>query len=456
MRAYRNLFKQLAEDAPEKLTRLPAEFLIEQVRRLLERDEIYVLEQVNKHVPVMAGLPIEAVARAAERALDRGVVDDFCFLYAHLPASGRTAPERIDRACARLARRGNAGGIEQIIAATGVRPTLDEETVLRSYDVLVAAGRLGAVDYMRQLSGVRVRFDPEAAATGIRTLLASGRHGPLRKLARLADVEVRLDAREIHRAVAEAVTDGTLHDLAKALACLRPSPRIEGFAEVFRRLVSEDRVAELPALFTVFADADWQSLDAPLWQRLLSSGSAPALRFAFERYDNADLLAHHAQQAYALGVSAGDRALVELACERGGVRLRAEDVGVLLDDALEDGDAHWLDFVTARLPSLPAVDPDRAQLYLALQAAVRPQRVERDAETLGVPWAPEVGRWLLALTEGRHEEAAPAAGHATGHPIATAVTTPPVRDVPADLAAVTAPPAPDTPADLAANGARAS
>ena len=139
MRAYRNLLKQLSEDAPEKLTRLPAEFLAEQTRWLLERDEIYVLEQVNKYVPVMAALATEAVARAADRALERGVVDDFCFLYAHLPSDGRPDAARIDRACARLARRGNAGGIEQIIGATGVRPVLDEETVLRSYNVLVAA-----------------------------------------------------------------------------------------------------------------------------------------------------------------------------------------------------------------------------------------------------------------------------------------------------------------------------
>ncbi|NNN31985.1 hypothetical protein HLK59_16760 [Streptomyces sp. S3(2020)] len=441
MRAYRNLLKQLSEDAPEKLTRLPAEFLAAQSRWLLERDEIYVLEQVNKYVPVLAGLPMEAVARATGRALERGVVDDFCFLYAHLPPAGRPARDRIDRACARLARRGNAGGIEQIIAATGVRPVLDEETVLRSYNVLVAAGRLGAVDYMRQLSGVPVRFDADAAATGIRALLASGRHGALRKLARLADVEVRLDTREIHRAVAEAVTDGTLHDLAAALACLRPPPRIEGFTSVFRRLVSEERFAELPALFTVFTDADRESLDAPMWRRLLTSGSAPAVRFAFECCDDADLLAQQAVDAYALGVSSGDRVLVGLACERGGVPLRTEDARVLLGAALEDGDAWWLDFVAARLTALPAVDPDRAQLYLAQQAATRPQRVRRDAETLGVPWIPEVGEWLLALTEGRHEVAPASVGDTVAHPVAALV---------AQL------PDPGDPADLTADGARAS
>lgn len=434
MRAYRNLLKQLSEDAPEKLTRLPAEFLAAQTRWLLERDEIYVLEQVNKYVPVMAGLSAEAVARAADRALERGVVDDFCFLYAHLPPTGRPAPARIDRACARLARRGNAGGIEQIIAATGVRPALDEETVLRSYNVLVAAGRLGAVDYMRQLSGVPVQFDADAAATGIRVLLASGRHGALRKLARLADVEVRLDAREIHRAVAEAVTDGTLRELAAALACLRPSPRIEGFTAVLRRLVSEARFAELPALFTVFTDADWQALDARMWRRLLTSDSAPAVRFAFERCDHADLLAQQAPDAYALGVSSGDRVLVGLACERGGLPLRTEDARVLLGDALEDGDAGWLDFVAARLTTLPATDPDRAQLYLARQAAAQPQRVQRDAEALGVPWIPEVGAWLLALAEGRREVAVAGVGEATAHPVAALVA----------------------PAGLSADGARAS
>ncbi|MES5818277.1 hypothetical protein [Streptomyces sp. RG80] len=450
MRAYRNLFKQLSEDAPEKLTRMPAEFLAEQTRRLLEKDEIYVLEQVNKYVPVMAGLPVDALTDATERALERGVVDDFCFLYAHLPADGRPTPARIDRACVRLARRGNAGGIEQIIAATGVRPALDEETVLRSYNVLVAAGRLGAVDYMRQLSGVPVRFGADAATAGIRALLASGRHGALRKLARLADVEVRLDAREIHRAVAEAVTDGTLHELVTALVCLRPSPRIEGFTEVFRRLVSEDRFAELPALFTVFADADWRALDAPTWRRLLSSGSAPAVRFAFERYDDAVVLAQQAPDAYALAVSVGDRSLVELACERGGVPLRAEDAAALLGDALEDGDDRWIDFVAARLTTLPTVDPDRtqqlyrdrAQLYLARQAAAHPERVLRDAELLGVAWEPEVGRWLLALAEGRYEAAAEDAGQATAHPVAALVVAGPDPVVPAG--------------SLAAGGVRAS
>lgn len=441
MRAYRNLLKQLSEDAPEKLTRLPEEFLAAQTRWLLERDEIYVLEQVNKYVPVVAGLSVDAVAHAADRALERGVVDDFCFLYAHLPPTGRPAPARIDRACARLARRGNAGGIEQIIAATGVRPTLDEETVLRSYNVLVAAGRLGAVDYMRQLSGVPVRFDADAAVTGIRVLLASGRHGALRKLARLADVEVRLDAREIQRAVAEAVTDGTLHDLAAALACLRPSPRIEGFTAVFRRLVSEARFAELPALFTVFTDADWQALDADMWGRLLTSGSAPAVRFAFERYDNDAVLTQQAPDAYALGVSSADRVLVRLACERRGLPLRTEDARVLLGHALEDGDARWLDFVADRLTALPTVDPDRAQLYLARQAAAQPERVRRDAEALGVPWIPEVGTWLLALAEGRHEVAVAGVGNATAHPVAALV---------AHL------PDPADPAGLTADGARAS
>ncbi|MFF4272122.1 hypothetical protein [Streptomyces sp. NPDC001536] len=441
MRAYRNLLKQLSEDAPEKLIRLPGEFLTAQTRWLLERDEIYVLEQVNKYVPVMAGLSAEAVARAADRALERGVVDDFCFLYAHLPPTGRPTPARIDRACARLARRGNAGGIEQIIAATGVRPTLDETTVLRSYNVLVAAGRLGAVDYMRQLSGVPVRFDADAAATGIRALLASGRHGALRKLARLADVEVRLEPREIQRAVAEAVTDGTLHELAAALACLRPSPRIEGFTAVFQRLVAEARFAELPALFTVFTDADWQSVDAGMWRQLLTSGSAPAVRFAFERCDDADLLAQQTSDAYALGVSSGDRVLVGLACERGGAALRTEDARVLLGDALEDGDARWLDFVAARFATLPAADPDRAQLYLARQAAARPERVQRDAEALGVPWIPEVGAWLLALAEGRREVAVAGVGDATAHPVAALV---------ARL------PDPTDPAALTADGARAS
>lgn len=403
MRAYRNLLKQLSEDDPGALTRLPAAFLAAQARRLVEKDEIYVLEQVDKHVPVVAGLPAGAVARAAERALERGVVDDFCFLYARLPRAERPAPDRIGRACARLARRGNAGGIEQIIAATGVRPVLDEETVLRSYNTLVAAGRLGAVDYLRQLSGVPVRFDGDAAATGIRTLLASGRYGALRGLARRAGIEVRLDAAEIRRAVEEAVTDGTLPELSRALACLRPAPRIEGFTAVFERLVAQGRFAELPALFMVFADADLAALDATLWRRLLASGSAPAVRFAFEHCADAALLVQQAPAACVLGVTAGDRHLVRLACERGGARLRAEDAGPLLDEALEDGDARWLDFATAHLTALPAVDPDRAQLYLARQADRHPGRVPSDAAALGVRPDPEAGRWLLALTEGRHD-----------------------------------------------------
>ncbi|MEV3859262.1 hypothetical protein AB0J38_33755 [Streptomyces sp. NPDC050095] len=405
MRAYRNLLKQLCEDAPETLTRLPAGFLAAQVRWLVEKDEIYVLEQVNKYVPVMVQLPVGVVARAAERALERGVVDDFCFLYAQLPPAERPGPARVRRACARLARRGNAGGIEQIVAATGVRPVLDEETVLRSYDVLVAAGRLGAVDYMRQLSGVAVQFGADAAATGIRTLLASGRHGALRRLARLADVEVRLDAREVRRAVEEAVADGSLQSLAGALACLRPAPRIEGFTAVFGRLVAQERFAELPALFSVFADADRRVLDAGVWRRLAASGSAPAVRFVFEYCDDVALLGQQAPEGYVLGVTAGDRELVRLVCVRGGLRLRSRDVGALLGDALEDGDVRWVDFAVAQGAAqgraLPVLDPDLVQLYLARRAAVDPQRVREEAEALGVARDPEVGQWLLALAEGR-------------------------------------------------------
>ncbi|WP_199552630.1 hypothetical protein [Streptomyces sp. N35] len=428
MRAYRNLLKHLSEDAPGTLGRLPAEFITAQARRLVDQDEIYVLEQLHKHVPVMASLPQDVVARATERALERGVVDDFCFLAKHLPPARRPGADLIGRACTRLARRGNAGGIEQIIAATGVRPELDEATALRAYDVLVAAGRLGAVDYVRQLTRVPVRFRPDAVATGMRTLLASGRYGALRKLATLTDVEVRLGEEEVRRAVEEAVVDGTLPELARALDSLRSPPRVEGFAEVFQRLAAEDRLAELPALFKVFADADWDVLDTGMWRRLISSGHAPAVRFAYEHCVDTALLARESRTAYTVGVSSGDRALVRLACERGGARLRVEDAGKLLGDALENGDAGWFDFAAGRLPALPVVDDDRAQLYLALQAVRAPGRVDRDADLLGVDRDAETGQWLLSLAEGRWPGGPCAVEHpltapcAVGHPGIDAVT----------------------------------
>lgn len=421
MRAYRNLLRYLSESTPEKLAELPRAFVIEQARQLLNREDIYILEQVNKHVPVMTVLPVGDVAGAAGQALGRGAVDDFCFLYSHLPAAARPAAGSIDAACSRLARRGNAGGIEQVIAATGVTPTFDEETAQRAYNVLIAAGRVAAVDYLRQLSGVPVRFDPDAVAVGVRALLASGRYTVLRELARSAGRTVRtvrVPVGDVRRAMRDAFADGTLRELADALVCLESPHRVEGFSGYFRRLVCEERFAEIPALFALCSDVDGKVLEQALWSRLMASGDATAVRFAFERCDDASWLSEHSPAAYELGLRENDRFLVRLACERGGALLRAADARALLDDALEDGDVAWVDFAISQLGTLPAANPDCAQLFLAYLTQRHPERTAPYAAALGVTTDPEAGTWLLDLVDGRFEDAACSASRATGHEVA--------------------------------------
>jgi hypothetical protein len=421
VRAYRNLLKHLTETAPEQLRALPHSFLVEQARWMLRRGEIYALEQVNKHVSLLAALPTEDLARATETALDKGAVDGFCFLYARLPPADRPTPARIDAACSRLARRGNAAGIEQIIAATGVTPVITEETALRAYDVLVAAGRLGAVDYVRQLSGVPARFHADAVSTGVRTLLASGRYSALRTLAHEVGHKIGLDADDVRRAVRDALADATLCELADALVSLGIEQQVEGFTACFNRLVAEERFTEVPALFFLCRDADWRVLDDGVWSRLMTSASAAAVRFAYEHCDDTETLGHHAFAAYELGVANSDRLLVRLACERGGAALRRRDAPALLDDAMEDGDVIWVDFAVGQLGTLPAPDPDRAQLFLAQRARHHPEKAARDAEALGVAPDLDVGQWLLDLADRHFEDAARAASRITAHHVAAAV-----------------------------------
>lgn len=418
MRAYQNLLRYLSANAPEKLADLPRAFVVEQARRLLNRGDIYTLEQVNKHVDVMPVLPVSDVSRAASRALGAGAVDDFCFLFAHLPAAARPGGDSIDAACSRLARRGNAGGIEQVIAATGVTPTFDEETARRAYNVLIAAGRLEAVDFLRQLSGVPVRFDPDAVAAGVRALLASGRYAALRELARSAGRDVRVSAGQVRAAMRDAFADGTLRELADALAFFESPRQVEGFAGYFRRLVRGQRFAEIPALFTLCRDADRSVLDEALWSRLVASGDAAAVRFAFERCDDVAWLREHSPAAYELGLNEPDRFLVRLACERGGAMLRAADARTLLDDALEEGDVAWVDFAIGQLGTLPAANPDCAQLFLAYLTQRAPERPAAYAAALGVNTDPAAGAWLLDLIDGRFEDAACSASRATGHEVA--------------------------------------
>jgi hypothetical protein len=201
--------------------------------------------------------------------------------------------------------------------------------------------------------------------------------------------------------VRHALADGTLCELADALGALETPPRVEGFTGYFPQLVAEARFSEIPALFTLCSDADMAALDDGLWTSLAMSAAPAAVRFAYEGRADTAVLRRHAERAYALGLSARDRALVRLACERGGARLRPEDARPLLDDALEETDVAWFDFAVGRLGALPAPDPDRAQLFLAHQSRSRPDRAARDAELLGVTADPALGQWLLDLTDGR-------------------------------------------------------
>ena len=172
-----------------------------------------------------------------------------------------------------------------------------------------------------------------------------------------------------------------------------------------------------------------------MWSRLVESRDATAVRFAFERCDDATWLRDHSLAAYELGFKEKDPFLVRLACERGSALLRGADAQALLDDALEEVDVAWVDFAISQLGTLPAANPDCAQLFLAYLTQRHPERTASYstasyAAALGVTMSPEAGTWLLDLADGRFEDAAGSASHAVGHEVACVLTAMSGRSVP--------------------------
>ncbi len=420
VRAYRNLLKILAEQSPGRLGSLPRWFLTDQAAQLLRCNEIYVLEQVDKHVPVVDALDHAELVRAAEAALGGGHVDDFCFLYHRLQVADRPSKERIMAACVKLARRGNVAGIEQIAKLTGVQPVLDEQTAVRAYHVLIAAGRLGAVDYIRQLSGVAVVFDPVAVRAGVRALLFAGKYSAMARLLGTSGAEASIEPGDVRDAVDRAFNDASLGELAWALAQVGCPAPVSGYPDYFARLVREERFAEIPALFTLCSDAEWKSLTDPIWERLVETGCASALRFVYEQHPDDRFLNKYVNAVYRVGVDARDRVLVRLACDRGGAPLAPVDAHLLLEEALDDTDLSWIMFAYGRLGFLPYADPDLVQLFLAkLRYQWADADVDAAASMFGTAIDESLGRWLYELAEGRFEQATRAAAGLGDHEIAT-------------------------------------
>jgi len=400
MRAYRTLLAHLVERDPGQLANLPREWLAEVTGNLLSLDAVYLVEQVTKHVNVLGRAAPEELAAAALRALHAHRVDDFCFLYGHLPECLRPGPTRIHAAYQRLLRRGNAAGVEQLAARTGLQPVVDQPTAQRAYAVLAAAGRPEAIDYVRQLSGVPVALTPEDLRTGAHALLAAGRYVAMVKLAALNPTGVSLDPPLLADAVPWAVREGDLDRLAAAATAWSTDRRLIGFAAYLDRVLSTGTFGEVPALFTLFADAYEDDLPDVVWRGMVEVATAATLRFVLQRHPDAAFAAAHADQAYRTGVTARDRKLVRLACTRGGAVLRAPDAAALVGGALDDVDLEWLCFASEHLTTMPPVRTDAAQLFLAEVERRSPADLRRACAVTGATPDPREGWRLLALVDG--------------------------------------------------------
>jgi hypothetical protein len=419
MRAYRALLQRLVEESPATFARLPCGFLADQAARLLRGGDIYLLEQLDRRVPVLGGLDPAELARAAALARHECRVDDFCFLYPHLAEPDRPGSATVSEFYQDLARRGLVGGIEQVARLTGVRPELSEPTATQAYRVLIGAGRLDAADYVRQLSGVPVRPDPAAVAAGARYLLATDQYGALRRLARLAG-PVRLGRGELAAAAGRAAACGRLTELAAAAAQAGAAGTVTGFRGRLAGLAQAGRLRDAPALFTLCADADAGCLDGEAWRVMLTSGEATPTRFAYQHCPDARLLEQHADQACRLAADAGDRVLARLACELG-ASLGPDDARRLTADALDELDLDWLRFARRQPGGLPAAGADAVQLFLGTVSRERPGDLEAACALVGTRPDEQLGEWLYGLASGDPTLADRAARQLPGHAIAAAV-----------------------------------
>ncbi|MGQ0718936.1 MAG: hypothetical protein ACT4NP_16800 [Pseudonocardiales bacterium] len=400
MRTYQNLLRRIVDEDPRLLADLPWSLVLEEAGSLLRCGDVRVLEQLCKHAEIAPHLDSAHVSAAARAALRNQRVDDFCFLFCLLDAGDHPSAEDLRRTYSLLAQRGNAAGIEQIANLTGVAAQVDEASAVRAYDVLVAAGRLGAADYIRQLSGVPIVFTPDAVRRGATVLLLSGKYSVLRSLARSSPTRVALDPAEVAQAADLASEDGRLDDLAAAVESCGGRGLIAGFAPRLARLLHAERFDEVPALFVLCCDADLIAITDDVWCRILTSASAPAIRWVFERHPDAGLLRRHAPAGYRVGVDAGDRKLVRLACERGGATLIEADVPALLDGALDDLDIAWVSFVGKRLGSLVKYRSNAVHLFLAEVEHTAPDQMPAILEAFGGVFDRRVADWARRLTRG--------------------------------------------------------
>jgi hypothetical protein len=407
MGVFRALIQHLYETAPARLRTLPQGLLRREADEMLAQGELYPLEQVQKTVDIVTGIPAARLEEALYRALAECRVDDVCFLHDRLGPVFRFHPGRVAAAYETLARRGNVGGLEVVAGRTKIPPRLSRETALAAYDVLVATGRLGAADYVRQLSGVPITYSPDAVQLACRLLLVAGRPHVIRELEQRTGVPAVLEPAELTRASARAV-DGLELRVAAAIAALGYTPAlgIEDHASLLRRVIEAGRLTEIPALFRLVPGTDATTIPDTILEALLETGDPEALAFLFGRSELEAFQRAHASLGYALALALRARDIVRAIHERTGAPLRPEDAATLLEDALVAGDVPWVLFACGHLSSWPAFETGLVDVFLyELELAGDPHRAEV-ARALGQDLDHSRGGFVHAVKHGRWDDAA--------------------------------------------------